>query len=199
VYNLVSVDQIKDFSKGEFSSAHDPLLDSIIIPAINETCAKYCRRSDFDKAARIEFFSPEEKQKFLWLSAPPVAESPVIQVWQDTSLPRTYAATTLLVKGSDYFVDERLWCLEKRAGWAHGTQTVKVSYTGGYLTDHGIGTPDDLQLAALMQSKIIYDRREELGVTSRSLEGGSLAMLTRLMLPDAITSILNKYKLDFIC
>ena len=54
-----------------------------------------------------------------------------------------------------------------------GPKSIKVTYTGGYLTGDGIGTPDDVRVAAIEQTKIIFDRREEFGLSGRSLEGGA--------------------------
>ena len=64
-----------------------------------------------------------------------------------------------------------------------GPKSIKVTYTGGYLTGDGVGAPDDLRLAAIMQTKIIFDRREDFGLSGRSLEGGSVSLFTPTILP----------------
>ena len=93
-------------------------------------------------------------------------------------MPRVYGADELKIENSDYFLFENEGMIERVSGYfACGPKTVKVTYTGGYLTDHAQDVPEDLRLAAVMQAKILFDRREELGLTGRSLEGGSINLL----------------------
>ena len=51
------------------------------------------------------------------------------------------------------------------------------------MTNDGENVPEDLRFAAIMQTKILFDRREELSLSNRSLEGGSIGLLTPLTLP----------------
>lgn len=192
---LITPDDIKQGSKGAFGPDFDYLLDKIIIPAVGKLFAHYCHRDDFDKSERSEYLSPRAGQTFLTLKSPPIAASPAVQLWQNCDLPRAYTSADLLVNGTDYFVHEDEGVIEMVGSFGGGPKTVKCTYTGGYLTAAGVGTPDDIRLAAVAQAKIIFDRREELGVTSRSQEGGSVTMLSLLTLPRAVTMILDPYRL----
>ena len=60
-FQLVTFDEIKKISKGgqDWSIEFEYLLEKKIIPAVTSSLLNYCRRPDWDKAARIEYFSPE--------------------------------------------------------------------------------------------------------------------------------------------
>jgi hypothetical protein len=190
-WKLITSDDLKSLTKGDFGPAFDELIDGIIIPAVGEFFAGYAHRPDFDKAERTQYFSISENQRFLFLHSPPVASSPAAKVYQDTSFPRTYPVSSEI---TDFVVYAEEGMIEKIGTFSKGAQTVKAVYTGGYLTGDGQGVPEDLRLAAVMQAKILFDRREELALSSRSLEGGSVGLFQPLTLPKSITMILDRYK-----
>jgi len=199
-FKLISAESIKQLSKGDFGNNFDFLLDSIIIPAVGEIFANYCHRPDFDKVERTVFFSPRIYQTRLQLTSPPiypVSVTPVIaapRVWEDTAEPRVYGTDTELTSGTDFIVLYNQGIIEKLGSYfAIGPETIKVTCTSGYLTDDGAGVPPKLALAAAIQTKILFDRREEFGVSSRSLEGGSISMLGRLILAPAVRDLLDDY------
>ena len=202
-FALITKDDYSQLTKGAAASSDfDYVLDKVIIPAVTAIFAQYCGRPDWDRKERSVYFSPGSNQKRLFLDSPPIIEDPsgtpvipIVQVWQNSALPRAYASADLLVNGVDYFVHESAGMIEHACGFFGGPKTVKVTYTGGYLTNDGIGAPADLRLAAIAQTKIIFDRREELGVTSRSQEGGALTMLSVLTLPRQVTMMLDPYRL----
>lgn len=284
-YKLITAEDLKSLTKGSFGEEYDPLLEDILIPAVGKTFAAYCHRPDFDKIIRIEYFSPRERQKRLFLSSPPIAPtltsirttnlrwilsaagagiyyvelaaggnpaladpSGVLQnggqmarsatsalqpgyfwygdadtlgfstvyvrlhdstdpdskalgyvqhvaggvrLYEDSGFPKSYS--TELVSGSDFFVFDEEGIIERSTWFACGYQTLKVVYQGGYLTDDAVGAPPDLKLAATMQTAILFSRRDELGVTSRSLEGGSISLLMPT-LPKSVTLLLDQYR-----
>jgi len=150
-----------------------------IIDEVTLELAHFCRRPDWDKTARTEFFNPWQRGlKRLFLSSPPVASSPTIQVWQSTDRPRVYGAAELLTLDEDFFLHEELGTVEKVisfAGWSVGPKTVKVTYTGGFLTGNQAGAPADLLGICMDQVKLEFERREAMGLQSQSLEGGSFS------------------------
>ena len=203
MFALITKDDYSQLTKGETApSEFDYILGKVIIPAVTSIFAQYCGRPDWDKKERTVYFSPCAYQKYLRVDSPPIFEDPggspvipIVQVWQNSALPRVYASADLLVNGTDYFVHEAEGMIEHVSGFFGGPKTVKVTYTGGYLTADGIGAPADLRLAAIAQTKIIFDRREELGVSSRSQEGGAVTMLSVLTLPRQVTMMLDPYRL----
>jgi len=201
-YALITSEDLKQTSKGTFGADFDYLLDKIIIPAVGKLFASYCGRPDFDRAARTVYLSPRPCQKTVFLASPPIIEDPAgnpaipaVQLWESSALPRAYTSAELLVNSTDYIVHEAEGMLESTGYFVGGAKSLKCTYTGGYLTADGKGTPADLRLAAIAQTKIIFDRREELGVSSRSQEGGAMTMLTVLTLPRQVTIMLDPYRL----
>jgi hypothetical protein len=201
VYKLIQIEDIKKLTKGDFGAEFDFLLGDVIIPAVGKLFAQYCKRPDFDKAVRTEYLSPHCGRRKLFVKSPPISPavvSPAIEalrLYQDSSYPRVYGAGTELVNGTDFIVFEDEGVIE-RAGYGFfydGPKTVKVTYTGGFLTTDAVGCPEDLRLAAVAQTKMFFDRREELGLTGRSLEGGSINLMTPLLLPKLVTIMLDPY------
>jgi hypothetical protein len=209
VYKLVTITDVKQASKGQFTTpaggddnSFDFLLGELIIPAVGAAFAHYCNRPDFDQTARVEYLSPRSNSRFLFVASPPVVAAavgpPVIEalrVYQDTSFPRAYGAETELVSGTDFVVHENEGKLEHVHGWSGGPRSIKVSYTGGYLTDDAAGCPEDIKLAAIMQAKAIFDRRDDIALTGRSQEGGSISMLSPVTLPKQVTMLLDPYRI----
>ena len=200
MFKLITAEDIRASSKATIGDEFNLLIDDIIIPRVCELLADECNRPDFDSKSRTELFSTRSRQRVLFLKSPPIAASPTIQVWQSTSTPRVFDAGTLLTKDVDYFVDEQIGIIERPSSsyFSEGPNVVKVVYTGGYVTSDGQGVPPLLKGAALYQAKLIFDRREELGVSSRSVEGGSLSLLP-LILPPDIKKELRKFRLPTYC
>lgn len=194
-FKLITDNDVKAFGKGNYDTAFDSLLNDFIIPAVGDLFANYTGRPDFDQSARTEYFSPRPGTCVLFLACPPVAASPAVQLWEDSSIPRAYGAGTAKTNGTDFIVHEDQGVIERLGWFTPGAKAVKVTYTGGFLTANNTGCPSDLRLAAIAQAKIFFDRREELGLTSRSLEGGSMAILPLTTLPRHITMILDKYRI----
>ena len=200
-FKLITDDDVKALTKGDFSTAFDSVLNDVLIPAIGEAFANYCHRPDFDKTARTEYFSPGYYQHTLRVKSPPIDEvAAAVRVYEDSSLPRFGGSETELVNGTEYFVHAARGTIEKLSNFICGPKTVKVTYTGGYLTSDAAGTPPALKLAAITQAKILFERREEYGITGRSLEGGSINLMTILTLPRQVTLLLDKFKMyDYAC
>ena len=95
-----------------------------------------------------------------------IAAIEALRLYQDSADPPTYGAGTELTSGFVVYEDEGV--IEHRGlGFVGGPKSIKVTYTGGYFTADAIGTPEDIRLAAIMQTKIVFDRREEFGLTGR--------------------------------
>jgi hypothetical protein len=201
-FRLINSEDVKMLTKGGgFEPDHDVLLDNLIIPAIGEIFASYCNRPDFDKKLRTEYLTPKYYSQVLQVSSPPIAvaaigppEIPAVELWEDVATPRAYGADTLLTEGDDYFIYRESGQIHRINYWPAYHNAVKIVYTGGYATDHGQNVPFNLKLAAVEQAKIIFDRREELSVISRSLEGGSVSMLSALTLPQQVKIKIDPYK-----
>jgi hypothetical protein len=207
-FQLITFDEIKKMSKGggDWSTEFEYIIEKRIIPEITKGLAKYCHRPDWDKVARTEYFGSDRPTRTLFLSSPPVYPAvaaivgppavdaiEALRLYQDSADPPTYGAGTELTSGFVVYEDEGS-IVHRGTGFMTGPKSIKVTYTGGYLTADGIGTPDDVRGAAIMQAKIIFDRREEFGLTGRSLEGGSVSLLTPLWLPRQVTMQVDDYR-----
>ena len=209
-FQLITFEEIRKISKGgdSWSTEFEYLLDKVIIPAVTSVFAKYCHRPDWDKVARTEYFSVslDRPARNLFLSSPPIwpAAAAIVgppavdaiealRLYQDSADPPTWGAGTELTSGFVVYEDEGV--IEHRGmGFVGGPKAIKVTYTGGYLTADGVGTPDDVRLAATIHGKNVFDRREEFGLTGRSLEGGSVSLLTPMILPKSVTMLLDDYR-----
>lgn len=196
MFNLCSLQDIKDRTKIDLGSGFDTVLSNQIIPAVTLQMAQEIGRPDWDKKARTVFANPRSNKQRIFLASPPVAGSPVIQVWEDTALPRLYGADTLLTLDDDYFLfaEEGMVIKNDYASWAQGLKTVKIIYTGGYLTDHGMGAPADLLGAAVIESIKALTRTNSAGIASQSVEGASISFSLGLRLDLSTIDILNKYR-----
>jgi len=207
LFQLITFDEIKKISKGgdSWTTEFEELLEKRIIPAVTSDFAKYCHRPDWDKVARVEYFGTDRVLRTLFLSSPPVSPAVAaivgppavdaieeLKIYQDSTDPPTYGAGTELTSG--FVVYENEGIIGHRTGFMSGLKSIKVTYTGGYLTGDGIGTPDDVRVAAIEQTKIIFDRREEFGLSGRSLEGGSVSLLAPTILPRSVTMLLDDYR-----
>lgn len=194
-FKLITLDDVKLLSKGDFGSEFDTLLDWLIVPAVGQAIAERRGWLDFDKKERTLFFSPEKYQKTISLPFANLLDSPAPQVWQDNNLSPAYGADTALVFNEDFTINKRLGWLQHRSGFAGGPRSVKVTMTGGYVTADAKDVPDNLQMGAAFGAKMLFDRREELGLTSRSLEGGSMAFLAPILRSKDFWSFTADYQL----
>jgi len=121
-----------------------------------------------------------------------VKAGPYIQVWHGES--QLFETMTLLVKDVDYSIDTVQGVIESRSGVGFGPGSYLVPYWGGYVTADGQDVPPLLAGAARQQAKLYFDRREEFGISSRSVEGGSLSLLPLVLSPD-IKKELKEFRL----
>ena len=155
----------------------DTSLDAIIaifIPACETFIEEYCGR-DFDVEARTQFFSGPTKT--LKLDHFPVDLTEEIKIWDDSE--RKYEDEDL-IDSDDYWVDgeKGIIYVDYEIGWLAGS--IKVTYTGG------IGAiPDPIKVACieLVAKKIKDGPQGNLGVSSRSGEGGNVSFSTDALLP----------------
>lgn len=192
-FRLINSEDIKLLTPGEFGSDHDVLIESLLIPAAGKRFAEYCNRPEsapgakdyWDKIARTEFYSPVVNQQIIKVAHPPLAASPAPTVHVSTDIPRVYGAAELLTVDEDYHVFQNEGRIVREGAYFPcGTKTTRIGYTGGFLTEHAQGTPDDLRFACALYVKTLYKNRDLFGVTNRSLEGASVSVMWPLMSKD---------------
>jgi hypothetical protein len=200
MYDLITVDHVKALAKGVFDDTFDYLLSATIIPGISKILAEETNQGDFDKSERTYLLDVHEcERKTLFLDFPidqTVSATPVrgpVRIWISTALPRSY--TEELVNGTDFFVYDQLGLIERASGhWPQGPKTVKVVATTKWVTDDAQNVPPDLFLAASLTAKALFDNRENWGLSSVSLEGGSRSIAWPLISKDIKSALKPYYK-----
>jgi len=198
MYQLITVDHVKALAKGDFGPDFDFLISEIIIPGIGKILAEETNQGDFDKTQRTYLLDVNEcRRKHLLIDFPidqTVSVTPErgpVRVWTSTSAPRSY--TEELVNGTDFFVNDAIGLIERTGGyWPQGPKTVKVVATTKWVTANAQNVPPDLFLAASLTAKALFDNRENWGLSSVSLEGGSRSIAWPLISKD-IKSALKPY------
>lgn len=147
---------------GDVPAEEDTRLDDVV-SWVSGYIRKRCGRFILERS--ITRLLDGEAYHVIVLPEYPIAESAVIEVWESTTIPRVYDATTLLVEGTDYFVDResgRLWRIGGR--WPFGPHTVKVS-----IDKVGeASVPAELNGAAVRMAGLIYMQRKRLGHSSEA-------------------------------
>lgn len=108
---------------------------------------------------------------------------------------RSYAAADL-VAAADYTLldgERGVVSLDYNAthgSWSNDRRAIKATYTAGFST-----VPDDIQHAARLAVRHLYDLRQVQGRTSQAVAGVSVGLVTAAALPDEVRRILSPYRL----
>jgi hypothetical protein len=114
-----------------------------------------------------------------------------------------YAAADALVANTDYRLVNaglkgilyRLW-----TNWLDLPDCVQIVYRGGYCAagvtpstgEHAL--PADLREAAIEQVSFIFKRRDDIGLSSNSFQGGSINVFSSMDLLPMVKQILDSYR-----
>lgn len=199
-YNLISEDQFKTYQKGTMSEELNNLI-AMLCTYVTGRFEQRCQRG-WDKKVYTRYFSFDRARSVLFLPETPIATTPAVKIWVDST--RQFGAETLLDASAYVLTPEtgKVLLLESHAlagvltdkqAWPIGERMVKAEFTGAFLEGHGVGTPGDLSLAALLQAGFLYQRRGELGLNSRSLEGGSFTAESQITLLPEVQDVLENY------
>lgn len=106
-----------------------------------------------------------------------------------------------MVENDDYQIDKPLGLLHRVAcNWLAGNLSVKVTYIGGYTSagevvgDGETALPDDIKEAALDQAGFVYQRRMSKGLTSESVQGGSISAYAQDKLLPGVVATMRRYR-----
>jgi len=145
----------------------------------------------FYKEARTTLYSPGIASDVLQLAAFG-GSGTVTTVHEDRE--RVFGADTLL-ESTGYYFDVPTGQLTRDYGtWMVGRSVVQVVYTAGLGTEID-DVPEDLRMAAIMQCAFWYQRRNELGLTQRTLSGGAISLSQPSKLLPEVEDVLYSYKL----
>jgi len=161
-----------------------------LVRGFSQRAETFTNRS-FYKESRTSLYSPGTSQRTLQLAA--FGTSGTITTVHE-SYERVFDADSL-TDPTAYVFDVDTGMLSRDYGtWLIGRNVVQVVY------DAGLGTtiddvPEDLRMAAIMQSAFWYQRRNELGLTQRTLSGGAISFASPSKLLPEVEEILFTYKL----
>jgi len=111
-----------------------------------------------------------------------------------------HADADALVENEDYQIDKPLGLLHRIGYWLCGRLTVQVVYIGGYVSagdtpgDGETALPDDIVEAALDQAGFVYQRRMSKGLTSESVQGGSISAYAQDKLLPGVAATMRRYR-----
>lgn len=166
---------------------------ALLVTQTSAEVEKFCRRV-FAQSTLTEYPRLQGTQaEYISLARPPVTK-PITSLYISTALPRVYDASTLLVEGTDFFVDSDSGVIRLVHPVAAAVldEAAKVVYQGGFAT-----IPADLARAVveLIAAKLVKGREKQYHLASTtSPEGAVGGIRFDDLTPDA-ERILESYRL----
>ena len=180
------------------NTAYDDLLHRILsgLTAIFES---HCHRPLLAPAAAVtEYYAG--RGPYLRLQ-----RYPLIAITSITeALDFVWASGTALVADTDYRIlngGANGILYRMNSHWLDQVDATRIIYRGGYCSagaTPGTGEtalPADLREAAIEQASFLYKRRDDIGLSGQSFEGGSISHFSALKLLPLVEAILDKYRL----
>lgn len=187
--DLCELNEIKQYLEGMTNVDKYDFILSSIISWVSKRFETYCNRVwDNNEAADItEYFSGEDKTTFVVVRRIPIAS--VTSLYDDTE--RLYAAASLIAAADYTFIAEQGIVQLDGSNFSKGINNIKVVYKGGYTV---ATIPGDLKLACVMQTAFTFKRRDQIGLSSLSGQGGSVSVYQPMELLPEVRAILNGYR-----
>jgi hypothetical protein len=133
-----------------------------------------------------------------------VTAYPVITITSiKEALDYDYANATPLVANTDYrLVNSGLKGVLYRAwgDWLGYPDSIQIVYRGGYCAagvtpgEGEFALPDDLREAAIEQCSFIFKRRDDIGLSSNSFQGGGINVFSSMDLLPMVKETLDSYR-----
>lgn len=176
--DLTNVTRVKAW-KPIGTSNYDTLF-GYLIDYVSRRFEEYLARFT-EVTSRTEYFDIPDGTRLLFLKGSPI--SSVTNVWNDNtwSFDSEISSDRYTILGDDGMI-----------GFDHeltaGIRALKITYTGGMAadTDAFIAAFPDIAVAADMQVNYIFERRDELGASSQSIEGSSVSIAPVELLPEVM-------------
>lgn len=177
---------------GLTSSQHDTLLDQLVA-ATSGAAERYLNRHAL-QTARTEQYDVEDcYQRRVYLRGFPVLATPVAAFKSDGLREFTGAA----IDADNYYLDLERGTIEFDVyTLTPGPGTLQVVYTGGMATTAAglISAFPDVAQAVDFQVAFLFKRRDTLGMSSFSAEGGSIGFETPVELIPLAKRLLDPYR-----
>ncbi len=179
------------------TAAGDDAHLALLIPAISQQIESMMGRPYFLNGGDVTEYprvrASESHRLFLlrW----PIESGKPTSVHVSLALPRVYDATTLLVEGEDYMVDEDEGVLERMGSfWPRAAKAVQVIYDGGIINQAAV--PKDLaQAATIMISAALQKGKDRIyHATQERLGDGELRGIRFDDVPQTAREIIRAYR-----
>lgn len=177
-------------------TAYDALIDQIR-KGFDAAADKHTGRVLTQPAAAVtEYYTPDNEIFQL-------VRYPVIAI---TSIKESYVydfdSATALTANSDYRLmgGGKGLLLRLYGPWCDQPDGVQVVYRGGFAEpDAVLGTgetalPEDLREAAIEQCSFLFKRKDDIGLSGVSFEGGNFSKFSAVKLLPSVEAVLNSYK-----
>ena len=180
---------------------HDAVLTQIAA-AFTARADRYCGRTRLVTAADATDYVTGQTNMIQLLRYPVVSITSIKECYgynYDDVDPLTADTDyRLIAPGSDNRgVIARIW-----GCWYTGFDGIQVVYRGGYCAagvspaqgTAEVALPDDLREAAILQCSFVFKRRDDIGLSGISFDGGSMNKFAALKLLPEVADILAGYK-----
>ena len=193
---LCTLDDVK--TRLGLANSDSDVIISAIIPGITSMFESYCDRPLLAGDSDVtEYYSGNSD----YLQ---VKRYPLIAI---ASLKEAYsydfAAAVAMTANTDYrIISDGIKGIIMRlsVAWSPFPDSIQVIYRGGYcpagqaLGDGEHALPDDLREAAIQQACLIYKRKDDIGLSSISFDGGSIAKNEKIDLLPLVRETLKRYR-----
>ena len=173
--DLTTLQRVRDFLKVPTGKTEPDTLINQFIPQVSQAIERYLGREGLiQSTARIEYHDAEYGQMNLWLRAFPVTS--IAEIANDYD--RAFAATSVVDAGNYVLYPNTGRVNFYKVALIGGPQVVRVTYTGGIAANTAalVTAAPDLALACEMQVAFLFQRKNILGSTGSSSQGGSISL-----------------------
>lgn len=189
---LTEIERIKDLW-----SKNTDEQDSLITRLLEQTTgtfAKFCNRH-FERKERVEDYDARSGGTILPLRGYPVDKTKTFTIINDQT--RNFNGSPFSDDVFHLNENNGLIRLDK-VRWTGGPGVIRVTYTGGVAADTKDIFDDEklvaLSMAAELHVVSLLQRKDNLAMTSMSVEGGSIAMANPFTMLPEVKRILKQFK-----
>lgn len=195
---ICTLDDIKHrLGISDSDTDHDELLNTIIA-GIEGIFDNYTRRKLIQTAADVTEYYTGDCEYLKLLRYPVISITSVKESWD-----YNFDDTDALTEDTDYRIlnSGRTGMLFRAYGsWLKREDSIQIVYRGGYApagtspAADETALPAEIREAAIEQASFLYKRKDDIGLTSVSYDGGSISKFAAIKPLPQVAQILDSYK-----
>jgi len=175
-------------------SASDALLTAIITGVSGQLQgAGGCGRMLALEEGRVEYKTVRgARDSSIWLTRYPIVTIDEIK----EALYGACSSATALTENDDFQFDPDSGEVRRVGWWLRGFRTIKITFDAGYVLPGDVAGDGETELpaeiveVAIRQASYTYQRRDQLGLSGQSAQGGSISAYAKdEMLPDVAATM----------